>query len=392
MKRVALALLLVAAAAAPAGAHSRSTSYSSWVLGPGRADVTLELSALDANALETDPSLRAPGALAAYAAGAMALSVGGSRCTLEPGSARALASSPGWRRFEWALTCPDDPAAALTLRSDLLFDRFAGHLHIAEVKRGAADPVDVALSRDRRQVTWHGTPRPAPALERVLRFVAVGAHHVWSGADHLVFLLALLLVAGSVRELAFVITGFTLGHSATLALAVFGVTPAPAAIEALIGLSIVFVAVENVWLRGAAGARAPALVVAGVFALSLAGGGAVPRLALLGCALFGACYFALAAKRGHPIRARIAVAALFGLVHGFGFAAALRHGAIGAGSPVPALLGFNIGVELGQLTIVVAAWPLLRLARRAGAERLTVELGSAAALTCGLFWFLSRAY
>ena len=86
------------------------------------------------------------------------------------------------------------------------------------------------------------------------------------------------------------------------------------------------------------------------------------------------------------------VAFVFGLVHGFGFAGALAETALPAGRIAHALVGFNLGVEIGQLGIVVIAWPLLRLAFRArpGSRALLIQLGSAPVLAAGLYWFVSR--
>ena len=85
----------------------------------------------------------------------------------------------------------------------------------------------------------------------------------------------------------------------------------------------------------------------------------------------------------------------FGLVHGFGFAGVLMDLSLPTERLLPALLGFNVGVELGQLALVVALWPVLRdLSRlRSGApHRLLVEAGSAALCSVGLYWFLVRGF
>jgi len=84
---------------------------------------------------------------------------------------------------------------------------------------------------------------------------------------------------------------------------------------------------------------------------------------------------------------------VFGLIHGFGFAGVLVEVGLPAGRLAPALLGFNLGVELGQLALVVLAWPVLRLALAADPIRraLRIQLGSAAVMVVGLYWFLTRA-
>ncbi len=92
---------------------------------------------------------------------------------------------------------------------------------------------------------------------------------------------------------------------------------------------------------------------------------------------------------------RWAIAFIFGLVHGFGFAAVLGEAGLPADRVVHALFGFNLGVELGQLGVVALLWPLLRAAIRARNQRIglaVVELGSASVLALGVFWFVTRTF
>jgi len=141
----------------------------------------------------------------------------------------------------------------------------------------------------------------------------------------------------------------------------------------------------------------PIAVVAGLVGLaaaSLAGVGAVAASTLLGLALFSGCHFGLLDRVERPARLRAAVAFAFGLVHGFGFAGVLAELELPRDRLVPALLGFNVGVEIGQLAVVVAVWPLLRwLASGHGRWYARVaEMGSAAICGFGLYWFVVRVF
>jgi len=116
--------------------------------------------------------------------------------------------------------------------------------------------------------------------------------------------------------------------------------------------------------------------------------------ALLGLALFSGCHFGLLRRAQSPSRLRAAVAFAFGLVHGFGFAGILAEMTLPTERLVPALFGFNVGVELGQLGVVALAWPALWWLARASAGsayRSVAELASAAICGLGLYWFLLRA-
>jgi hypothetical protein len=242
-----------------------------------------------------------------------------------------------------------------------------------------------------------GETGAAPAATRFRDYLALGVEHIATGFDHLLFLLALLLVGASVLEVATIVTGFTLAHSVSLALGVLGVvTPRPAAIEALIGLSIAVVALENFALTGgpAIRRRVMALLVAGIGLAALgarSGRVAVPAVALVGVGLFACCYLGLLERAERPARMRWFVAFVFGLIHGFGFAGLLTEIGLPPGRLAATLLGFNLGVEAGQLVVVATAWPLLYLALRGGPERraVVVQLGSTPVLVAGLYRFLT---
>jgi len=182
-------------------------------------------------------------------------------------------------------------------------------------------------------------------------------------------------------------------------------SPTRSAVEALIGLSIALVAIENVWLaqdrsaRASHGGRAslltPAVGVAAVATIAIVAWvvGAAPAGALAGTALAAACYFGLAARSQRPERLRFAVTAMFGLIHGFGFAGTLMEMELPRQQLGLALLGFNVGVELGQLWTLAAVLAAFMLMRRS--ERLrtaTMSWGSAAAAAAGAFWLITRTF
>jgi hydrogenase/urease accessory protein HupE len=177
-------------------------------------------------------------------------------------------------------------------------------------------------------------------------FFRLGVEHIFTGYDHLLFLLGLLLVCTRWRTLVVIVTCFTVGHSLTLALATLGwVNLPPGVTEPLIALTILWVGLENIWRRGT-----------------------------------------------EPV-GRWAVTLLFGLVHGFGFATVLRDlgvGAEGGGLLVP-LLAFNLGVEFGQLVFAAVVLPLLWWLRRFPwfVQRGVPVLSGVIAFT-GLYWLVER--
>ena len=183
-------------------------------------------------------------------------------------------------------------------------------------------------------------------LQVIIRFVYRGFLHILSGIDHLLFLAALLVPMRSRRSLIIVITAFTLGHSITLASAVLGFLPGflwfPDAIELLIALSILVLAIDNLITK-------------------------------------------------EP-RDRWIFGLFFGLVHGFGFSFGLSQSLQYSGSHLWAgLFGFNLGVELGQLFIILLALPLvIFMQRQLKRERLILMIISLVIAHTGLHWTLDR--
>ena len=183
-------------------------------------------------------------------------------------------------------------------------------------------------------------------LAVIRKFVPEGVRHILIGPDHLLFLVGLLLLGGPVRKLLLVITGFTIAHSITLALAVLNVvTPPGRVVEPIIALSIVYVGADNLLVKG-----------------------------------------------GRDMRVWIAV--VFGLIHGFGFASVLREMGLPSGALGWSLFSFNLGVEIGQITVaVVVATALMALRARSDlAGRRLAFAGSVIVMAAGTFWFVQRVF
>ena len=180
----------------------------------------------------------------------------------------------------------------------------------------------------------------------VRRFLPAGIRHILIGPDHLLFLVGLLLLGGSARQLVVIVTSFTVAHSVTLSLAALNLVSPPARlIEPAIALSIVYVGADNLLIRD-----------------------------------------------GRDVRAWIAFA--FGFIHGFGFAAVLREMDLPARALGWTLLSFNLGVEIGQLLVVgvvTAALAALR-ARSEAAGRQLAFAGSIVVMAAGAFWFIQRVF
>lgn len=381
---VAVALGAVMFAARPAVAHDTSLARSIITLDADRrgAEVRLTLAQLDLDAL------RARGGDGGLAAALVAgLTLDGPAGACRASTATAWPAAAGQAAFRWRLRCPGPPTR---VRCALLLDVIPGHVHLARlVDRGASTLVAFAAERRTAELAI------ARAAPRWRGFVALGARHIAGGADHLLFLLTLLLVAATARELALAVTGFTVGHAAALSLAVLGgVRPVAAGIEVLVAASIAVVAAEAAAARaGRAGRHVPVAVAGGLLALAALAavtGGRAP-LALIGVALLAGCYLTWSAAA--PGRGRLAITTGFGLVHGFAFAGALADLDVHGAALAVGLVGFNLGIELTQLALLGIGWALLARARRHAPRfaELAVEVAAGAALVPVTGWLIVRA-
>lgn len=265
--------------------------------------------------------------------------VDGQPCRPEEIAIRELPSPDHKIAVEMTLACVGMTTGTLTIRDDWP-EVFGGHFQtIMSVGRPGKSEIQLVFVETRRQAAVE-LAEPAPT--HLLYFVVMGVEHMLGGLDHLLFLLALLATARGFWRVVGIVTGFTIGHSVTLSLATLGLVDVPGRIvEPLIAASIVWVAVENL----------------------VAPGGSTRRWV---------------------------AATAFGLLHGLGFASALLDLDLSGAVIVRALVGFNVGVELGQLVFVALFVPLLVwLAKSERLARLPQTLSVAVAAT-GFVWFIGR--
>jgi hypothetical protein len=290
-------------------------------------------------------------------------------------------SLPSDRAFETAASAaahivgpPLDPATriaweqgALDARIDYPIRHESGRFAVRTDFRRLGQRVTVVLrlltpEGSVRAFEWQGDPGLVQVDPRwyqaALSFLRSGIGHVFSGPDHLLFLLCIAIPLRRVRTLALVVTSFTIAHATTLIASVYGLAPGalwfPPLVETLIAVSIVWMAIENIVQIASADA---------------------------------------AAGLGSGLGRRWAITTLFGLVHGFGFSFALRERLQFAGSHLlTSLLAFNIGVEIAQLVVIVAAATAVTLLlRRMAAPRVGAILLSALAAHTGWHWMIERA-
>jgi hydrogenase/urease accessory protein HupE len=245
-------------------------------------------------------------------------------------------------RFEASLA---RPVSALQV-SGVLFPYDPVHQTFVRMFEGGAI-VEQAILTANRATTEFVSGRRQSRWDVLRRFVLSGIEHIAIGPDHVLFLIGLLLVGGGVWPLVKIVTAFTLAHSVTLSLAALDlVTPPARLVEPAIALSISYVGVDNLLRRPDAPDR------------------------------------------------RAWIALVFGLVHGFGFASVLREMELPGHLLGWSLFAFNLGVEIGQLAIVVVVATGLAWVRRRWpkADRWIVIGGSMAVIWAGFYWFVERTF
>jgi hypothetical protein len=392
--------LLLNAVAPQATAHTRSESLAQWVVDGSEVSVTVTLPEVEAQRLRAADGLPPSDAqVAAYLARHLGAEAAGRACKAA-GRPATPAATHGFRRVELQWHC--DSAQHLVLHSSAFYELVPTHVMLARVtvrQPGQERTTEQLLNEDRRLITLDDAQGHDLQSASFAEYIGMGMLHIVTGPDHIAFLLGLVLISARWRDLALVVTGFTLGHSATLALAVTGwLRPAPELIDVLIALTIGLVGAENVAVvsrRVGLIALATGTLLLAMAAARLAGLGRVPLTVLMGAALFAPCYLLMAARLADAAPVRAAVTAVFGLVHGFAFANDLIELRLPRARLAELLFGFNIGVELGQLVIVslmLGAAALLVRARWALPRRPVVELSSAGLVGLSVFWIVGRTY
>jgi len=358
--RLALALVVLAGLVAPARAHQSSIKYVDVTVDGTRATVAITIAPGDVTEplglpVDAKPPLAdvlVPAA-ATYVQRWVGVATASDACTPAP---PAIRPDPDGRFavVAWDVSCPQATAAlaldftgffALDARHEAVVTLHAPGEHGAPRVVRAGGPAIVQLAAD------------SPSFAG---WVAFGMHHIYAGPDHISFVLALLIVVviargrtgdwerrrplAALRATAIVITGFTVAHSVSLIAAALGVIELPSRlVESVIAASIVYTALEDVVKP--------------------------------------------------DVRWRLALTVAFGLIHGLGFASMLAERLPEDDVLVP-LVGFNLGVEVGQLTIVAVALPaFLGVARLVGAvryRRLAIPIAALPLVVVGTKWLFER--
>lgn len=366
MSRLLFALILSFTMAGAAQAHKASDSFLYWqpaqIDAPGRLDIAL-VDLARAVALDSDGDGQVQWAevedrqanIKSYLTPRLLIMSGDLECRVDWRLAGLTQHSDGnYLALEFRPDCFDPAISPSHLEYELFFDQDPLHRALVMTRIDDNDRLSV-LSPDQRILAFTELPS---VWATAVAFIWEGMVHLWIGYDHMLFLLALVLPAAvrresgrwvvedklgkAVKDVALIVTAFTVAHSVTLVIATLGVIRLPIAwVETLIALSIVAAAVNIVW----------------------------PFLG----------------------RRRYLVGFGFGLIHGFGFASVLADFMSDTSSRLIALASFNVGVELAQLAVVIVVVPLIFLLRRHWLyQRVVMPVGIVVIALTGSVWAWER--
>ena len=396
MHRLAAMSLLMLCLALDASAHTRSESYSHWYQSGNAITGTITVPLREVMLLyQSADSTVPPGELFRDELIAnTVVSSASENCSAE--AINILQAASGFVRVELQFDCgAADPTG---IRYRALFDAAPSHVHYAKLHRDGSFRAETLITDT--SDTWNIGDLDEAGSHSFLSFLIMGIEHIAGGIDHVAFLIGMLLIAGSVGRSIIAVSGFTLGHSVSLGAAVLGYVHADSTlVEAFIGFTVALVAVEYFVLRrhSANTLAGSCMAIAWTVGLLAISRDMISNRALFvyaGFGVFALCYLlassALASRDSFRAGTLLFVATTcFGLVHGFGFAGFLMEtGILGTSLFIP-LLGFNLGVEVGQLILVAVAIGLASIFRDSVPRAVTPML---AASLCGIgvYWFVGR--
>lgn len=375
--------------------HQRSESYSKWSVEEDENDTlvnvafTIRLSNL--NKLESPLVGEWEDRISAYIISSFTTD---SDC-LQEGKHRVMTSrADDVFRVSWTLSCNQ---IIEEIKTNVFFDRDPTHSHIARYMYDSNLSTEKLFTTQTK--TWNlkdiYSSKESSVNSSFKEYVLLGIKHISTGYDHLAFLFGLLLLNQRFKRLVLAITGFTLGHSLTLSLAVLDlVRPVNSFIEALIGFSIALLGLEflirhsksnSTYIKNISYFLFLFLLLYFIFS------GGSNSLGLLGLFIFSFCYLTLVSKNLSSFFS-LFIASIFGLIHGFGFGGFLFEVGFSEDNILKTLFGFNLGVEIGQL-MAMSLFILIIF----GISKLDIKnkeyinpLLATFLVTLGAYWFVYR--
>ena len=393
-----LLTFIVTTTSSQAHSHNRSQSFSDWEITDNIATAVFTAKSREITRLQSQSNQSLDTLLVGHLISAISVSQDSLLCSCTE-VVRPIPSALGYVRVRLVFDCGAS-LGDISISINSFFNVASSHVHYANMSLNGEPSYQYLFTNKQRQhEITNQLATSSHWFDSITQFVLIGIEHIFGGIDHIAFLLALLLLLRSLKVLVWMVTGFTLGHSITLALAALGwIIPDLDIVEAAIGFTIALVAVQNIAVLTGNHRQITYFSVAGlllIVLINLIWNIGLSALSSLGLALFTLAYLWNSADEHLSANLRLVTSVIFGLIHGFGFASALTETGLANTQLLPALLGFNLGIELGQIVIIAVVWALLQQIRQSRFltdTRLVIDLVSAALCGLGLYWFIGRSY
>ena len=387
----------------PLNAHYFSESFSKWNVVDNKVEANFSLLTLESTRIFQvenyqkimfEENLSETDVFKIYLSQHLKVTSEGKSCSLVD-EIKELNSQEGSLNLSLNFECPSNKE--IKIINNALFNLVQSHIHIARIYIDNNLYTEKALFFNDQSIDLNEEKENNSFSNSFYKFFSLGLDHILSGYDHLLFILGLLLLVTNLKRLLLVITGFTIGHSLTLSLSVINIIQVKSSlVEALIGYTIMFVGLEYLYKENN-DHRVSMIFITTLSLLLLIFGNLInpnfPYFLILGILLFSLGYFYLLKNLNSENNLLSIITIIFGLIHGFGFGGFLLGSKISSENIFSGLLGFNLGVEVGQIIfvlLILLIYKLLITLKITKIIEVMKNLSFFAIIFFGFFFFIQR--
>ena len=387
----------------PLNAHYFSESFSKWNVVDNKVEANFSLLTLESTRIFQvenyqkimfEENLSETDVFKIYLSQHLKVTSEGKNCSLVD-EIKELNSQEGSLNLSLNFECPSNKE--IKIINNALFNLLQSHIHIARIYIDNNLYTEKALFFNDQSIDLNEEKENNSFSNSFYKFFSLGLDHILSGYDHLLFILGLLLLVTNLKRLLLVITGFTIGHSLTLSLSVINIIQVKSSlVEALIGYTIMFVGLEYLYKENN-DHRVSMIFITTLSLLLLIFGNLInpnfPYFLILGILLFSLGYFYLLKNLNSENNLLSIITIIFGLIHGFGFGGFLLGSKISSENIFSGLLGFNLGVEVGQIIfvlLILLIYKLLMTLKITKIIEVMKNLSFFAVVFFGFFFFIQR--
>ena len=387
----------------PLNAHYFSESFSKWNVVDNKVEANFSLLTLESTRIFQvenyqkimfEENLSETDVFKIYLSQHLKVTAEGKNCSLVD-EIKELNSQEGSLNLSLNFECPSNKE--IKIINNALFNLVQSHIHIARIYIDNNLYTEKALFFNDQSIDLNEEKENNSFSNSFYKFFSLGLDHILSGYDHLLFILGLLLLVTNLKRLLLVITGFTIGHSLTLSLSVINIIQVKSSlVEALIGYTIMFVGLEYLYKENN-DHRVSMIFITTLSLLLLIFGNLInpnfPYFLILGILLFSLGYFYLLKNLNSENNLLSIITIIFGLIHGFGFGGFLLGSKISSENIFSGLLGFNLGVEVGQIIfvlLILLIYKLLMTLKITKIIEVMKNLSFFAVVFFGFFFFIQR--